>query len=409
MLGCNRTQIGSDAGFDAAVAEARLKRTSNATGSGTPANVPRIDRDYTKHGQKVMSINNASPSSDALRMPRFIGCLLMVLSGIMILHQTGRQISWTPTTGTVTQTQICTSSDSGERIAVIEYTPGNGATYTVKSGCAYPHPDIGDRLPVLFNPHNPEKACDASFLNVWLVPVILLFTGFMLFMVKREIKSNNADEVRLLNRQAFTMNGSTYGTSSRHSNLANNLDRYEGEFDIAYNDRGTNHCGIIRLQLSNNHVDGFSVAGSSTDADGSATIIDGFVSYTGDNAWWLELTTSGIDRGMQVLSEGRFYLNEDSFAGTWRANTGFSGPYTYFKGNGVSRYFGSSSMQTSSYPQYEPLGEAMISHESPSNTCNQTLQEMLEEDIPMAVPLAVATTAYTSVKTIPIAQAVPEK
>ena len=58
-------------------------------------------------------------------------------------------------------------------------------------------------------------------------------------------------------------------------------------------------------------------------------IEDGFAKYDG-RAWWIEKAITG-DVGLLVLSKGQFNFHNQSFEGTWLANTMLSGPYLSFQ------------------------------------------------------------------------------
>lgn len=159
------------------------------------------------------------------------------------------------------------------------------------------------------------------------------------------------------------------------------FETYEGDFDVKYLDRHNVHDGFVKLKLKNS-ISCYKVEGDCRDADGAATITEGYVTYSGE-AWWVEETCSGTDKGLKVLTEGKFDFNTNSFTGTWKANSGVQGSYTAFKGKNVSKNF--------------TPGGAVASNP-------QTLNQMLEEDIPMAVA-TVETPVFTAT---PVVQAVPE-
>jgi len=160
-----------------------------------------------------------------------------------------------------------------------------------------------------------------------------------------------------------------------------NFETYEADFDMKYNDRkeratesqllvdrptrnqGNEIRGVVQIRLKNSGLGGYRIEGSTVDAYGLATITDGFVLYAGE-AWWVEEIFSGNDKGLKVLSKGKFHFSSNRFAGTWRANTGFNGDYIEFNGRHVSKTF-------------KPVAEGI-----PSNP--QSLAQILEGDIPMA-------------------------
>jgi len=167
---------------------------------------------------------------------------------------------------------------------------------------------------------------------------------------------------------------------------------YNGTFDVQYLDRGNVQSGTTKIRLSKENQNGYKIEGECSDADGQAVIKEGFATYNGD-AFWVEHTEAGTDKGLKVLSEGTFCYETNTFTGKWRSNTGISGQYTSFIGRDISKTFNTTS------------GGAMDHNP-------QTLQEMLQVDIPMAVatletpdqaPVAPEPTLY-----IPTVSAVPE-
>lgn len=178
-------------------------------------------------------------------------------------------------------------------------------------------------------------------------------------------------------REKQTMASSVYVTN----NATPNFETYEGDFDVEYTDRGRVHSGFVKLQLKHTSPY-YKIEGQCRDADGSATITEGFSTYSGDT-WWVEETLSGNDKGLKVLTEGKFDFMSNTFSGTWRANNGVLGKYKSFTGKNVSKTF-------------SPGGNMA------SNP--QTLNEMLQEDIPMVV----ATVETPVVAAPPCVQAVPE-
>lgn len=159
---------------------------------------------------------------------------------------------------------------------------------------------------------------------------------------------------------------------------------------MQYLDRGNVQSGTTKIRLSKENQNGYKIQGECSDADGQAVIKEGFTNNNGD-AYWVEHTEAGTDKGLKVLSEGTFCYETNTFTGKWRSNTGISGQYTSFIGRDISKTF-----NTTSGGAHNP----------------QTLQEMLQVDIPMAVatletpeqaPVAPEPTLY-----IPTVSAVPE-
>ena len=183
------------------------------------------------------------------------------------------------------------------------------------------------------------------------------------------IKTNNVQFNELVSKARQRLEQQTNSGVAAYtvtSNSTNNLETYQGDFDVQHLDRGNleNGSATIRMQRDNTG-NGYKIEGECSDNDGRAQITQGFASFSGE-AWWVEEVSPGqTDAGLKVLSEGKFNFDSNTFAGTWRANTGVTGTYTSFKGRNVSKTFSPSS--------------------GGGGGAQQTLQEMLEEDIPLAV------------------------
>jgi len=78
------------------------------------------------------------------------------------------------TTGTIIGTRNCNERTSG---AIIEYTV-DGTKYTINSGvCGSQGPTVGNDIRVLYDPAYPQEGLDASFIALWLFPLIFLGIG----------------------------------------------------------------------------------------------------------------------------------------------------------------------------------------------------------------------------------------
>ena len=161
------------------------------------------------------------------------------------------------------------------------------------------------------------------------------------------------------------------------------FENYAGDFEVKYNDRGKvmSGCAKIRLKKSDTVCGTYAIEGECSDADGTAKIIDGSVAYSGEG-WWVEETLSGTDRGLKVLTQGRFDFATNAFTGNWRANTGVMGNYTVFRGKNISKTFISATMASNP----------------------QTLEQQLAEDIPTVVATVETQPGAPSAPTV---QAVP--
>lgn len=129
-------------------------------------------------------------------------------------------------------------------------------------------------------------------------------------------------------------------TGSRSTDLDNPpFETYNGTFDMSYVDEGNQCRGHVTLELKRNESAGyFDISGTTSDADGTAYITEGFVTYEGD-AWWVDEVRSGNDTGLKVLTTGKFDWSTNSFQGSWRANTGKCGCYSSFESTHVTKTF----------------------------------------------------------------------
>lgn len=91
--------------------------------------------------------------------------------------------------------------------------------------------------------------------------------------------------------------------------------------------RGTLHADFTEAHNGK----GYNLSGSFLDQDGFAIIKEGFVCYDGSNAYWYEFyewpsTSLRCNlKYLEVLNEGTFDFQSNSFQGTWQSNTGFQG------------------------------------------------------------------------------------
>jgi len=88
------------------------------------------------------------------------------------------------------------SAEAVEYAPVFSFAAQDGKTYTVSSSTAS-NPSgfaVGDSVTVLYSKSNPEGARIASFLQLWLVPMVLaiigvvhgLIAGFLFFLERRK-------------------------------------------------------------------------------------------------------------------------------------------------------------------------------------------------------------------------------
>ena len=144
---------------------------------------------------------------------------------------------------------------------------------------------------------------------------------------------------------------------------------FSGTFDMSYVDRGKQFRGHVILELKKNGSGEYCVTGTTSDADGTAFIIEGLVTYEGD-AWWVDEVQSGNDAGLKVLTTGKFDWSTNKFEGSWRASTGQSGRYSSFESTNVTKTFDSvASAATAPVPVVTAVVATPV---SPTPTYTQT-------------------------------------
>lgn len=132
------------------------------------------------------SSSSSSSGSIKNKIAVVVGLLLLIGSGIAAGLQINKQLTWSKATGTVVAVEGCgggggsnNNNNQPTYKPVIEYIPeGEGTTYKITSStCSYPGPRVGQKIEVLYDPGNPNKAMDASFASTWLVTIVLGVLG----------------------------------------------------------------------------------------------------------------------------------------------------------------------------------------------------------------------------------------
>ena len=117
-----------------------------------------------------------------------VGSIFFVAGIAFLISSIGKQNNLIETTGRITDSYPCGSSgNNGSRTygSVIEYFDEiNGETYTFSSdSCSSWRPTIGNSIKVLYDPDKPGEGFDASFVGMWLAPVLLLGAGSIVLCV----------------------------------------------------------------------------------------------------------------------------------------------------------------------------------------------------------------------------------
>jgi hypothetical protein len=105
-----------------------------------------------------------------------------------------------------------------------------------------------------------------------------------------------------------------------------------GTYGVKYTEGGETRSGTTTLYFTDlNYGSGYSISGSSMDADGKARIEEGFVRYDGSDAYWTDQVYEGAYVGLRVLNVGTFDFKSLRFTGTYLSSNGFNGRFTEFK------------------------------------------------------------------------------
>ena len=102
-----------------------------------------------------------------------------------------------------------------------------------------------------------------------------------------------------------------------------------GTYAVKYTEGGETKSGTTTLYFTDlNDGSGYSISGSSMDADGKARIEEGFVRYDGSDAYWTDQVYEGEHVGLRVINTGTVDFKSLRFTGTYLSSNGFNG---YFK------------------------------------------------------------------------------
>ncbi len=88
--------------------------------------------------------------------------------------------------GTVTGHVESRSSDSGTTYRpTVQYTSADGQSqeFTDRMGSSPPSHDVGESVPVKYDPQNPGKARIGTAGRLWLIPVILSSSGVLFLAI----------------------------------------------------------------------------------------------------------------------------------------------------------------------------------------------------------------------------------
>ena len=139
---------------------------------------------YEKNVDKAL---NAVEKASAVANKAQIGCITLLanlfFAGFCLWAAYAGSLSWKleqggeRTTGNVVRLEESNSSEGGCCVysPVIEFVAG-GQTYSFESGNASSPPayQVGEEVPVLYDPAKPETAQINSFFERWLFPILII-------------------------------------------------------------------------------------------------------------------------------------------------------------------------------------------------------------------------------------------
>mmetsp|Transcript_1144 Transcript_1144/g.2394 ORF Transcript_1144/g.2394 Transcript_1144/m.2394 type:complete len:170 (-) Transcript_1144:253-762(-) len=160
-----------------------MPASSSRPGLKTTIIMPATVQDH--HGGGIYAV--CCPTTrNRVKCALIIGLLLFMSGCLWAGFNREKQMSWTPTIGTVVGTVHCDSDSETQTIEkpIISYTPINDErTYTFASNtCTSPPEEVGTDIAVWYDPDDPSKAMDARFASVWLFPILLGVIGLGVFV-----------------------------------------------------------------------------------------------------------------------------------------------------------------------------------------------------------------------------------
>ena len=106
----------------------------------------------------------------------------------MAFRSLRRCFTWSSATGAVHRLDEETGRKGQARFrAAVGFTSRDGREISFHSEVATTHRDyrVGDSVRVLYDPRDPEHAEIASFVRLWLLPLVLLLFAAVFFYVSR--------------------------------------------------------------------------------------------------------------------------------------------------------------------------------------------------------------------------------
>ncbi|MCL4271373.1 MAG: DUF3592 domain-containing protein [Anaerolineales bacterium] len=110
-------------------------------------------------------------------MDKFFGILLVVIGTFIAFRS-----FWLRTNGTSTLGKVISVTVGRGRHLSISFKTNNKKTFIFSSGILslFTYYEVGDSIPVLYNPANPATVVINNFDAMWLLPSILLGSGFLI-------------------------------------------------------------------------------------------------------------------------------------------------------------------------------------------------------------------------------------
>jgi hypothetical protein len=116
-------------------------------------------------------------------------CLGLGVGGATFANSWDKNSNWDSVTGKIIGRnscgESCSSSSSGRRScsttysAEIEYMVDGNTYFFTTQTCSNPGPTVGNDIKVLYDPNDPGKALNGSFISLWIMPMIFLPIGII--------------------------------------------------------------------------------------------------------------------------------------------------------------------------------------------------------------------------------------
>jgi hypothetical protein len=111
----------------------------------------------------------------------FVFGLLFLAIGLVLLARElafGREA--VVTGGSVVELRVTESADGQNTTPVVEFKTREGALIRFEGQSTRPAPSLGDHIPVIYRPNDPQHARIDTFVQRWLMPCAFTPLGFLI-------------------------------------------------------------------------------------------------------------------------------------------------------------------------------------------------------------------------------------